>query len=58
VIPADVHQLDEVQMSRRHGTRGSSGGELQALFYFGSEAIIKYMSMYKPVFGNDYYRKR
>jgi hypothetical protein len=45
VIPGDIHQLDEAEMSRRHGTRG---GKFQTLLPFGSNASIKCVAMRTP----------
>jgi hypothetical protein len=40
---------DRAEMSRRQPR-----GELQMLLCFGSKAIIKYVAMRRPIFGNEY----
>jgi hypothetical protein len=56
VNPADVHQPEAAEMSRRHWQRGNRVWEPQILSCFGSKAIIKHLSIRSPIFGNAYRR--
>jgi hypothetical protein len=53
VIAEDVHQLEEAEVSRRNGTQGNSGEELQILSCLGSKSITKYGAMRKRISGSD-----
>jgi hypothetical protein len=53
VIPFDVRPPDESETGRRHWIHSSADGEPSILLGISSKAVIKYVVMRRPRFGNE-----